>query len=477
MTFLLTLAMVAGLLPGMSLTAYADTFYGDYLVTDSDTSQTLQNKIVHFNDKEWYIIADASAAANEGTLTLFAKDPIDTSRFNEKLDEGNAYNGSKIKGYLDGLTTGDGSFAGMADVIVPTDLTDVNVTGAKLYLLSREEAKALCNDVRKCLSVPGTIEKKWWLRSSSSGNSNAVAYVDGKTGDVDGYGHNLIAEFGVRPALNLDLSKVTFDSTTSTFSLPTTYPLWVGGVQVASGNRSGDGWRYDATNNTLTLNGFSYEGSADGIFYDGNNDLTIELTGTNTITTAGEVNHGIEISTIADLTLLGTGSLSVDCPDALAIYSASVFSNITFKSGTVTAQGSNGISVQGNIIIEGGTVNASATGENGYGIQSKEGSVEISSGNVIAAGKKQAIVGNVKNAVPGVGWSNTEGTQGKADIAVSETGRSLPHKKVQFLAPIAKLPQTAPAVPVSDQPVAFKNLGLRVALEPDFCYTLNDFID
>lgn len=296
------------------------------------------------------------------------------------------------------------------------------------------------------------------------------------------------------------------------------YPLWVGGVQVTSlnkgditaaitaagGTASGTA-SYNPETGTLTLSGFNYTSTdnADCISYSGNNDLTIELTGTNTITTEGHDN-GIEITTIAGLTLSGSGSLSVKCQYASAIFSTSSYSNITIKSGTVTAHGNNGISAQGNVIIEGGnvtltgtsnglyvdnnviinngtvtatsdldgiwangsvtisggtvtatgkrtsgtghgiyaetdiiisggTVNASATGESGYGILSSEGSVNINSGSVIASGKTQAISGNVKNAVPGTGWSNIEGTEGQASIAIKSEGQNLgAYKKVQF---------------------------------------------
>ena len=225
------------------------------------------------------------------------------------------------------------------------------------------------------------------------------------------------------------------------------YPLWVGGVQVTSlnkgditavitaagGTASGTA-SYDPETGTLTLSGFNYTGTgnADCISYSGNNDLTIELTGTNTITTEDH-DSGIEITSIAGLTLSGSGSLSVKCQYGSAIFSTSSYSNITFKSGTVTAHGKNGISAQGNVIIEGGTVNASATGESGYGILSSEGSVNINSGNVIASGKTQAISGNVKNAVPGTGWSNIEGTEGQASIAIKSEGQNLgAYKKVQF---------------------------------------------
>ena len=59
LSFLLTLAMVVGLMPGMSLTVRAAT----------DTYTALKNNatVVQFNGYNWYIIEDNST---EGTVTL-----------------------------------------------------------------------------------------------------------------------------------------------------------------------------------------------------------------------------------------------------------------------------------------------------------------------------------------------------------------------------------------------------------------------
>lgn len=43
------------------------------------------------------------------------------------------------------------------------------------------------------------------------------------------------------------------------------YNLWVGETEVTSANTSGTGWSYDNQTNTLTLDGFNYEGDGSGI--------------------------------------------------------------------------------------------------------------------------------------------------------------------------------------------------------------------
>lgn len=120
-------------------------------------------------------------------------------------------------------------------------------------------------DTRKCSQYPGADYNYWWMCSPGNydPNTKRAACVGGAEGDVQGFG-NVTASCGVRPALKLDLSKVTFDSTSKTFSLPTPYPLWVGGTQVTSANASNiDGNNkasYDVTSNTLRLDGYTYSG-------------------------------------------------------------------------------------------------------------------------------------------------------------------------------------------------------------------------
>ena len=209
MTVILAVAVMAGAGPIMNSTAYASSYYETYLVTSADNYQTLPDKVVHFNNYDWYIIADDSTAVDAGTVTLFAKDIMGTSRFNPRY-HGNAYNGSSIEAYLDNLVST--SFLEMADAIVSVDLQDVNVTGAKLWLLSTSEAERLNTETRKCAS-----KTNWWLRTPVSpsvmgvGGNNGGFFKAPYLPDVD-------MDLGVRPALKLDLSMVEFNSAAKTFS-------------------------------------------------------------------------------------------------------------------------------------------------------------------------------------------------------------------------------------------------------------------
>ena len=223
MSFLLTLAMVVGLMPGMSLTAYAAT----------ETYTALKNDatVVHFHNSDWYIIADDSTSATEGTVTLLSADEsFGMSVFNSEAN--NSYNASAVKAYLSRVvagTAGEGkpNFSDVAGAIEPVDLTTYNYNsttevkettdGAKLYLLDTAAANGL-HDTIKSDGFEGVQHGFWWLRSPGQNYSKA-AFGVGETGEVYAPGDNVTKQFGVRPALKLDLSKVTFDSVSKTFSL------------------------------------------------------------------------------------------------------------------------------------------------------------------------------------------------------------------------------------------------------------------
>ncbi len=77
---------------------------------------------------------------------------------------------------------------------------------------------------------------------------------------------------------------------------------------------------------------------------------------------------------------------------------------------------------------------ATATGDDGSGIVGSGAGVSISGGEVTAIGPNCGISGTVKNAIPGTGWTDVDGTQGKASIAVNtDPGQQLnSYKRVRF---------------------------------------------
>ncbi|MCR5168691.1 MAG: hypothetical protein K6C13_15975 [Oscillospiraceae bacterium] len=167
---------------------------------------------VTFNGKPWYIIADNSTAVDAGTVTLLAADTsFGLSEFDSTSPYSNDYSTSTVKACLDAYTT-TGSFKDVSSAIADT-------ANGKLYLLSTSEASALPENLRKIGFTGGNcFYNEWWLRSQG-GDDIYAAFVYGYDGNVFGDGAHVGVEFGVRPALQLDLSKVTFDSSTKTFTI------------------------------------------------------------------------------------------------------------------------------------------------------------------------------------------------------------------------------------------------------------------
>jgi hypothetical protein len=129
------------------------------------------------------------------------------------------------------------------------------------------------------------------------------------------------------------------------------------------------------------------------------------------------------------------------------------YEDITIKGGkvTATAAAGDGIYTDENVYITGGDV--IAAGLDGCGICGAEITIGKDVTGLIASGTDYAlggyddsedeyIPGTVKNAVAGTGWTDTEGTEGKAEIAISTEGQELSYLKAQF--PAAVEPETQP---------------------------------
>ena len=432
---LLSLALVLGLMPGMNLTAYA--------ATETYTKLMNDKTVVKFNNHDWYIIADDSTNTG-GTLTLLAADTsFGNSAFqtDDSVNPPNDYSKSVVKAKLDALTEEGGAFESVKDAIADTNLGDVGVTGAKLYLLSTSEAGPYVD-----LYFDGADFGCWWLRSPGE-SDNRAAFVLGEYNQIYEYGPDVTEEFGVRPALKLDLSKVVFDSSAKTFGVP--YPLWVGGTQVTSANASNiDGNNnasYDVTSNTLTLNGYTYSGdgysfngnSSAGVYYNGTESLNLVISGTNSITNGNSNGNQYGIYSTKDVAISGSGKITVcanNGSDCRGIYCNT--SALSINSGTVIGEGKIvGICGDYGVTINGGSVE----GKGQYGISGidySEYGYKLTIGenvtSVIAKGTVKATDLPIVNAINGTGWTDVDGTEGKYDIGISENGQSITYKKVQF---------------------------------------------
>ena len=270
LSVLLTLAMVVGLVPGMNLTA---------LAYDGDPYASLVNTTtkVTFNSKPWYIIADDSTAADAGTVTLLAADTsFGTSAFSK--NDSNVYSSSIVKSKLDALTAEGGAFASVKDAIVDTNLSDVGVTGAKLYLLSTSEAGPYAN-----FDFTGVNQGVWWLRSPGI-YSHWAAIVMGESGYGEVYadGRYVENEYGVRPALKLNLPSVVFSSVNLSGGANAT---------VSGGSAIQNYFDYGSTRSAMTTVTYTansgYEFPETSNLYKTTNGITVTRTSETIVTVSG----------------------------------------------------------------------------------------------------------------------------------------------------------------------------------------------
>ena len=316
---LLAIILAVVMIAACSITAFAG---------DSNPYADLVNTTtaVKFNDIDWYVIADDSSAANAGTVTLLAKDPIAKNKFH---DSSNAYSGSAVKDYLDNLTTGSETFAGVADAIVGVDLADVGVEGAKLWLLSTSEASSLSADVRTCSTDKGVV---WWLRSPGV-SAGYTADVICKDGSVRGTGGSSVAlEYGVRPALQLDLSKVTFDSATKTFTV---------GAAPESGNTTDVSYDVQPSYTVdipaaVTLGDSAVEAdiTASDVLLESGKQVAVELTSASNTESGSTFNAKNGDSTVA-YTITADSTVAVG--DTVATFTADGSKTLTFSAADKSA--------------------------------------------------------------------------------------------------------------------------------------------
>ena len=199
-SYILALVMVfstmTGIVPGLSVTAYADSIYETY-----KTNGTLV-KIEGVSNVDWYII-DYS----DTTVTLFTKECIGGSKFDEN-GSSNTYENSTVYNYLAAQLEEDGKFASISSAV------------SEISLLTQDQASRLSKNQKKCTSV--TYQGFWWLCSQGYTDKHAyfVGCITGSVQNGQSLDYiNVGTELGVRPALKLDLSKVTFDSNNNTFSV------------------------------------------------------------------------------------------------------------------------------------------------------------------------------------------------------------------------------------------------------------------
>ena len=251
LSLLLGLALVFTLMPGMSMTVRADgttynpaSSYTDYSsLVYSDTKVKIEGVKKGEDTVEWYVIGYQAAGSASGTgiaptagaVTLLAASNLtDSVKFNSDYapNPKNKYKDSALQQKLDGLLTT--MFAGVADALKERTLSatnalptpypsenykqcddiydpDGNSVSAKLWPLSAKEATTIQHERETIINTD-----RFWFRSPGNMDDNVAYIISGTI--VSGLSSNY--DTAARPALQLDLSKVIFDKSTNTFSMP-----------------------------------------------------------------------------------------------------------------------------------------------------------------------------------------------------------------------------------------------------------------
>lgn len=207
----------------------------------------------------------------------------------------------------------------------------------------------------------------------------------------------------------------------------TSYPLWIGGVQVTSENSDDlttNHWAYNPTTNTLYLKNYQYNGAIPSnnsvIYYNGDKDLTIVLQGDNTILADTDENINTYNLVAIDnenctLTITGSGSITINTTGWWDEYNASIFS-------------------KGPIVFQGGSVSVGDQYNAAHGIQSEK-SVTVKYGITSLVAVAGMYAGNT--AISGIVYSDVPGKYAQQNFNFSYdltdvNGVELSYRKVVF---------------------------------------------
>jgi len=183
---LLTVTLIIALLPASVHATVTQT------MCHYDANVKLSpNSIIGFGGHQWNLIGNdnGGVAGESNAMTLLSKDSLGATQFNNSTD--NNYNGSLLKTALNNLLTGSGSTfsAREQSKMIAHDLTDVGVTGQKLWPLSSTEIGSATFTNYPALLNAGY---SWWLRTPYTFTGGpiplpCVYFVrsDGATGNYD----------------------------------------------------------------------------------------------------------------------------------------------------------------------------------------------------------------------------------------------------------------------------------------------------
>ena len=412
--FLLTLAMVVGLMPGMSLTAYATdvTEYSLWVAGTRVTSENASN--IDGSSKVSY-------NANTNTLTLdnYSNSAVQHENGNRNVITSKGDLNIVLKGENNLTNIGDESVLG----IYCSSSGNLNISGEGSLNI---ETKYDCIQTDGNVTIDSgtiTITGIGYGKGISSASGNVI--INGGELTIINKSDCIYTNHG---GTTINGGNITLKSTDSAGIYGERFTI-AGGTVDVDAKTGGIRSAYETTisDGKVTVKAIG----------DGNNSFGIS--GGNSLKVSG-----------GTVTAEATGN-----GDCNGIWG----SKIAFEGGTITAvatgaSNSNGIS-GGQITIKGGTVTAEATGtgENSSGINGfvslQGGTVTAKGGKIgvlgeleildtitsfIASGTEGAVDGWVQNKVAGTGWTDVDDTGAGVDIEVSSTYRKLSetYKKVKF---------------------------------------------
>ena len=412
--FLLTLAMVVGLMPGMSLTAYATdvTEYSLWVAGTRVTSENASN--IDGSSKVSY-------NANTNTLTLdnYSNSAVQHENGNRNVITSEGDLNIVLKGENNLTNIGDESVLG----IYCSSSGNLNISG---------EGSLNIETKYDCIQTDGNV-------TIDSGTITITGIGYGK--GISSASGNVIINGGELTIINKSDCIYTNNGGTT---------INGGNITLKSTDSAGIyGERFTIAGGTVDVD--AKTGGIRSAY-----ETTIS-DGKVTVKAIGDGNNSFGISGGNSLKVSG-GTVTAEATgngDCNGIWG----SEIAFEGGTITAvatgaSNSNGIS-GGQITIKGGTVTAEATGtgENSSGINgfvslqggtvtAKGGKIGVLGGleildtitSFIASGTEGAVDGWVQNKVAGTGWTDVDDTGAGVDIEVSSTYRKLSetYKKVKF---------------------------------------------
>jgi len=418
--FLLTLAMVIGLLPGISLTVQAESAEGTCGdgVTWSYNAETKALSISYsgsgtgamnnyglgqscpWND----LIIDINKVSIGSGVTSIGEQSFQScsSLIEVTIPSSVTSIGDSAFAACDALSEvtiphgvkniGNAAFVdcnSLTGVTIPSSVTSIGVFAFSYcsrltnVTFERPAASSTLTVENNAFSTDGEGTSNIPIRYTGSGT---LILFDGDTQITEG-----------KPSGDLNGKSLTWEEAGAK------YPLWVGDIRVTEHTNSGEGWSYDISSNTLTLNGAAittghcadqYGRLKYGIYYAGADRLRIALAPRSVNTVGGSevgLNRGISASQ-GDITISGAGTLSVyGNEDGIAANK-----DLTIESGTIRAAGTSAVgkgilSITGDVTIKGGTVIAVSEGDEAIGICAPNGNVNIYGGKVTASGGMAGI--------------------------------------------------------------------------------------